>query len=419
MEYKKNYTLRLFAAIVIMIVPLFLSFHIIKGLSYSALTICCFGCSIIICNSIFVKDGHVQIRKDFSIILAFFIFFQFLGIINGYLNDGVLLQDDLFNVIGKTIMVYTFIVLPSYHVISDSDFNTFTKYFTILSFLVCLFNLIDNYSIIANFLSISNSYQFNVTGVFANRNQLGSFMFISIVAHIYRNVRNTISKIDIIVYIFQIITLVLSMSRGAMLATGVCLIIYFGVFNQYIIKHPFLSSIIFVLIGLSFFNDTMWQFIQKNLIRSEVGNSGRSDVWQYGFNVVNINLKTTIVGQGYYHGVSIAQSQGMQVNQFHSFYVDTLVSGGIVELFYLIMMFIYVAKKGLKCCNKKLKQVYVSSFIGYLTLCFFESDSVLSIGYVDMINTVFFVAIPILLGGMNNNFEKFDDIIPKQVGESY
>ena len=419
MEKNRNFTLKLFASIVIMIVPLFLSFHLIRGLSYSILTMCCFVVSIVLCNSFYDKKLQIRINKDFLFVFIVFITFQFLAIVNGYITDGVLILNDFFNAIGKIIMVFTFIILPSRQSISEEDFSTFARFFTFLSFFICLYNIIDNRSIIANFLNITNSYQFNVTGVFANRNQLGSFMFISIIAHVYYNVNSKITKFDLVVYVLQFVNLVLSMSRGAMLATGIFIIVYLGIYNHLIVKHPLLSicSLVFFLITLT--NERAWKFIQNNLIRSEVGNSGRSDVWLKGLEIANTNISTFLIGQGYFHGVSVAQSRGMPFDQFHSFYVDTLISGGLIELCCLIIMFIYVARKALGCCNIKLKQVFCSSFIGYLVLCFFESDSVLSIGYVDMINTIFFVAIPILLGGIKKSAEIDENGFIKRVGESF
>jgi len=406
MECKKNYMTSLFVAIVVMILPLFLSFHLAKGMSYSNITKFCFFIVIIICNISKGKIIRAQFSKEFLLLFIIFLFFQLAAVMNGYIINGFLLTNDVFNIIGKAIMIYTFIVIPSCQTVSEEVFIDFTKKFTILSLFICLFNFFDNYKMITNFFNISNSYQFNVTGVFANRNQLGSFMFISIIAHIYYNTRKSLSKLDYVIYIVQFVNLILSMSRAAMLATGIFLLFYIGIYKRFLSRHPIFTIIAICLICLLFTNDSLWGFIQNNIIRSEVGNSGRSEVWLTGIGIANNNISSLFIGQGLFHGISIAQSTGMSFDQFHSFYVDTLVSGGVVELLFLVALFVYIAIKAIKCSNIELKWVYFSSLIGYLTLCFFESDSVLSIGYVDTINTIFFVTIPILISGMKKSESK-------------
>lgn len=400
MKSNCDYITRLFIAIVVMIIPLFLSYHLIKGVSYTILTILCFIVAVIICNISNRKIIKVQFDKEFLLAFMMFVLLQGLAFINGYIIDGFFVTNDIFNIIGKAVMIYTFVAIPSKHVVSKDGFITFVKNFTILSLVVCLYNILDNYSLIINFFNISNSYQFNVTGVFANRNQFGSFMFISIIAHTYYNSQKNISKSDYIIYAIQFVNLILSMSRGAMLATGIFLFFYYGVFSRFLSKHHIIFLISASVVGLILLNDRIMNFIQNNLIRSEVGNSGRSEVWSTGIGIAGNKFTSLFIGQGLFHGVSIAQSNGMPFDQFHSFYVDTLVSGGIVELAFLVILFMYIVKKIFKCSNTKLKQVYLSSFVGYFMLCFFESDSVLSIGYVDMINTIFFVTIPLVLSNI-------------------
>lgn len=409
MDCHNNYTNKLLSAIIVMILPLFLSFHLVHGLSYSTLTMGCFIIAIVICNFSGGRILRGEFSKDFLVLFVLFIFFQFVAIVNGYLIDSFLLPNDIFNMFGKAIMIYTFVVIPLGQSISNNDFREFAERFTLLSFIICIFNVIDNISTIVNFFNISNSYQFTVTGVFANRNQFGAFMFIGIVAHTYLISMKATSKFDYIVYTLQFTNLILSMSRGAMLATGVFLLFYWGLHKHFITRHPLFSIFSFGTICIFGANSGIWGFIQRNIIRSEVGNSGRSDVWLLGLRIANRKFSSLFVGQGLFHGVSIAQSSGMSFDQFHSLYVDTIVSGGIIELLFLIALFSYIVIKVVRSSNGDLKWVCLSSLIGYLTLCFFESDSVMSVGYVDMINTIFFATVPLLICNIENG--AIDEIV--------
>ncbi len=421
-----KYTNKLLVAIVIMILPLLLSFHLVRGLPYSILTMGCFVVAIIYCN---ISNGRLiqgKFNKDLLLIIFLFVFFQFLAIVNGYILDHFLVTNDIFNMLGKAIMLYTFVVIPLDQSISKNALANFTKKFTLLSFFICLFNVLDNIGIIVRFFSITNSYQFNVTGVFANRNQFGAFMFISIVAHTYYNTMKSPSNFDYAVYLLQFSNLILSMSRGAMLATCIFLFAYWGIHKHFISRHLILSIVVFGIVCIFFAKSGLWAFVQKNIIRSEVGNSGRSDVWLMGLGIANDTPLSLLVGQGLFHGVSKAQSSGMSFDQFHSFYVDTIVSGGIIEFLFLIALFTYIIFKVKKSLNHEIKWVCLASLLGYLSLCFFESDSVMSVGYVDMINTIFFVTVPLLISKIENNESAEDEPSfniefgkGKQVGEYY
>jgi len=114
MECKKNYMTSLFVAIVVMILPLFLSFHLAKGMSYSNITKFCFFIVIIICNISKGKIIRAQFSKEFLLLFIIFLFFQLAAVMNGYIINGFLLTNDVFNIIGKAIMIYTFIVIPSF-----------------------------------------------------------------------------------------------------------------------------------------------------------------------------------------------------------------------------------------------------------------------------------------------------------------
>ena len=283
-----------------------------------------------------------------------------------------------------------------------NDFYKLMKYMQYLCCFVCVYNIIENYRTIIKLSSITNSYQVNFSGILANRNQFGEFLFICIIAHLYYNTGNKVSKFDALLYLLQIFCIITTMSRGAIVATIMFAMVYFLYYKKIIVKKPIIivSMIIIGVFILS--NSTVLAFIKNNVIRSEHGTTGRSTIWGIGLSVFAINFYTIFIGNGYYSGVELGKENGLYVDQFHCFYIDTLVSGGIIELIIILSIFLYAIIKVNKCSDKNIKEVCISAYIGFFLLCFVESDSVLSIGYVDMINTIFFITIPLLIGNLSD-----------------
>ena len=107
---------------------------------------------------------------------------------------------------------------------------------------------------------------------------------------------------------------------------------------------------------------------------------------------------------GYFTGLEIAQFKGFVFDQFHSIYIDSLVSGGFLELTMLVFLLVFMLVKVMSSnLDRNLKSIYISSLIGVMFLGVFESVSFFSIGFVDSLYTIFFISLPLLL--MNSKIE--------------
>ena len=281
-----------------------------------------------------------------------------------------------------------------------SEFEKFMKNIQYLSLAIGLYNIIINFSVIMNIANISSSYQFNVTGVFGNRNQFGAFMFIAIISHFYYNCIKKADKIDIFIYFIQFINLLLSMSRGALLATISFMIIYLVVYKKILVRYPILVILFIGLIVILVTNKNVHLFMERNLLRLDIGTNGRIVIWNIGLKIITSSVFSMLFGNGYYSGIQIGKKYGMKVNQFHNYFIDILVGGGIFELIITLSLFIGCFVFVKKCFDNKLKKVFYCSIFSYFILCFVESESILSIGYVDVINTIFFISMPIILGNL-------------------
>lgn len=86
------------------------------------------------------------------------------------------------------------------------------------------------------------------------------------------------------------------------------------------------------------------------------------------------------------------------------------MTGGIIELVYIISIFIYIMYRiNNSKMSKSCKKVYLISYIMYALISMLETYGKFSIGFYDCLCLVFFVSIPLLHAnikkGENDKYE--------------
>jgi O-antigen ligase len=275
----------------------------------------------------------------------------------------------------------------------------FMKYMIIFAIIACLYNIVKNWTLILNLINITSSYQVDLKSFFPNRNQFGMFLFIAIVANNYRTLVSKKNSAYYMVNFLLIMNLMMTMSRGAILAL---LIFYIILYIQQLKSKKTLISLIIILstvITVIFSNSQLRDFIVRNVVRADAGVAGRLDVWKMG---VNVYSKSNLLsGVGFHTGIDIAKAAGFRFDQFHNFFIDILVSGGLIELMFMVITILYVYRRVMiKCWDRNYKRIYKASMGAIIALGLVESVSFFSIGFVDTIYTIFFITIPILASSM-------------------
>ncbi len=161
--------------------------------------------------------------------------------------------------------------------------------------------------------------------------------------------------------------------------------------------------------------------IQKVLIREQTIKTftGRATFWDLAINLLMSSPISMLFGVGRFAGLELIE--GYRVTQFHNFYIEALVAGGIMELLYLLFIYFTVIKNVIKSnIDKKYKILYICLYISYAIYCNFESLGRFSIGCADTMCLVFLVTIPLLHSNVkitqeNKNIqdkeEKLDEVI--------
>lgn len=391
----------LFLAVLVMLIPFIITFNFFNTTSLlKPLVAGTYLIEILLIVSTFINN-KTRIQIIWIFIAIFLAVFQLITMV---LDLVVGLSINVFDIINSYAEALNFILLFGVMTnvkVKREQLMLFMKYVVIFSVVACLYNLVINWNQIAHLGYMTSGYQVDLKSFFANRNQFGAFIFVSIVAHVYMLTGKRIKMTHILIFLLQLLSVMLTMSRGSILACVVFFVLFYIQNLKNIKSVFFIGGLWTVLLFVIVSNHKLMAFITKYIIREDAGLSGRSSIWSMG---INVAIKHNIInGVGYYTGLDMAKSQGLQFDEFHSLYIDKLVEGGIIGLAFLILVLTFVFYRCLaKCGDKPVKRVYTASFIAILVLGAFESVSFFSIGYVDTIMTIFFVTIPLLLSNMEN-----------------
>jgi len=318
---------------------------------------------------------------------------------------------EIINILARFIGVFIFLCIPSKVCISENEFRKFMLSIVILGLVASIYNLIINYKGILNILNISNPYSANFSSFYLNRNSFAQLLLFCIIANSFLFSKKR-TNFNLFCYLIYFVNVFFTLSRtvlGCMLIFFITLLLI--LYRKKIKTYILIFVIIIGLILFINFNIEIKDFIIKMIIRKEYGTSGRNNLWLTAIEILN---KTNwIFGIGYISSIDIINNMGYTLREFHSFYIETLIGGGILDLLLHFIIFIFTLKriKIIYRNDRNTGSIYLSAYISFIFYALVESASFFSMGYVGTLFTIFFITIPILYSNNLINIEKYNIII--------
>lgn len=389
----------LFTCILLSLIPIFFASTIFpdltSGMKYQVLVGVLFSIQSVFILYYFFTSKRKTV--DIKCLLFAFIFTisQLITILISSLTMNINYLE-IINILARFTSVFIFLCIPSKVYITKDEFRRFMLLIVILGLAASLYNMVINYKGILNILNINNPYAVNFTSFYLNRNSFAQLLFFSIIANSFLWSEKQ-TKFNLFCYLIYFINIFSTLSRTVL----ACVFIFFMVLLFiYFRKSIKANIIIFVfitgLILLINFNTEINNFIINMIIRKEYGTSGRSNLWSIAIDILN---KTNwIFGIGYISSMDIIKNMGYSLKEFHSFYIETLVGGGIIDLLLHFIIFIFALKRVMIIFknDKKIGIIYFSAYISFLFYALVESASFFSMGYVGTLFTIFIITIPLL-----------------------
>ena len=402
----KNILNYLFTCIVINIIPIaLLGIFNIPNKIYTVLTICAYGIQTLI--MLFgIKDKIKNTSKKMVISIIIFFILQVITQVVNIMNFENIEIKDIANILSVGINIYIFICMASKFEITNEQFIGFMRKMVLIGVVSCIYNFIVNFESIINIFSIQNSYELNLRSFLGNRNQYGIFLIIMLISNLYI-IENTRKKAYILLHVVFIISLILTMSRNAIIAMLLVHILYLCFNAKRILQKMNKGQkklVLFIMLGILIlisviiiFIPSVMETIDKLFIRTYTINteSGRVKIWLNGIDMVKNNIFT---GLGRFKAIKLNNIiYNSRLEQFHNVYIETLVTYGIMGLIYLIYFIVkFIKKINDSAIDKKQKNIMLISTIVFLVISCFETTCRLSIGYVDTISMIYFITIPLM-----------------------
>lgn len=295
---------------------------------------------------------------------------------------------------------------------SDEKYiSSFMKAMVIFGLISCVNNMILYFDEILQTLGFQKgAFMVHIKSFFANRNQFAFFMYVVIIADLFIILKENKLAYKLLLVLF-FINLFFTMSRTGLLVIVIFAFIYFFSIDKINKKTKFILFMIGIvlLIGTIFVVNEVNPLLMKKIVRADriKDLSGRTEIWDRGFELLKESPINWLFGVGRFKGTDVLQFENQTFTQFHNIYLDSLVTGGLMELCYIIYIYYYVINKVFKSdLEKKYKTLYVTMFITYAIYICFESFGRFSIGCSDTLCLIFFVSIPLLHANSCNKIEE-------------
>lgn len=396
----------LFYCILISLSPILVSTMLIPGFNkgglFTILVGSMFFIQAILLLVYFITHRKIFFNKGLFLFAWIFMTSQAITLFVSALTGIQINNFDYINVFVRFISILLFVCIPTQFSVSRKGLDKFMFSILMLGLIACVYNMIVNFNGILGIANINNPYAVNFKSFFTNRNSFGQFLFFCVIANTYLYITKK-SIFYWVSYLILGINIFATLSRTVTASVCIFILIFFLLY----FRKKVLTQIMIFISGVFLFfilysNPQVNNFIVNIFMREEAGTSGRSTIWETGFQILNQSSWT--FGIGYLTSTSWIETMGFP-NEFHNFYIETLVGGGIIDLLLHLIIFIFILHKVMTIYkNDKITgSIYFAAFLALLFYLFFESASFVSMGYVDSIFRIFFITIPLLYA---NNFNK-------------
>ncbi|MGB4590052.1 MAG: O-antigen ligase family protein [Clostridiaceae bacterium] len=389
----------LFVCILLSFIPILITSLFLPGLKSSSLYAASIGLAFFIQTVIlFFYYGiskESQINKGLIVLGGLFLTAQIITVSISMM--GLLRVDtfDYINVLVRFVGFIFFVSIPYYFKMTKTGLLKFMKCIVLMGFIACVYNMVYNYAGLRNILSINNPYAVNFKSFFLGRNSFAQFLFFATVANtfLFFSKRSLFHWLCYFLFLFNIFA---TLSRTVMASISLFIFFFFILYyrKKVISRIVILASAGMIVLSIVS-NTTLTTFIKDILIRSDTGTTGRSVIWEIAIQMLNHN--NWAFGIGYMTSSSLLKDMGY-TSQFHSFFIETLVGGGLIDLLLHLSIIFLVIRKVIHIYkyDQTTGIIFISAYIALVFYSLFESVSYFSIGYVDSMFRTFFITLPLL-----------------------
>lgn len=370
---------------------------------WKALAICSFSIYMLI----YVLRKELKLKIMYLICGTIYCASNLLGLMLS-LESQSSISDSIISIFTILDMIFICCLFANSIIPSKKDIDWFLNAYIIFVLYSCIFNIIDNFSLIKNLFSIRQTYQYSLSSFFANRNNYAKYLYLGVIACVMQYA-NTRKKRFVFAGLLVFGSLLITFSRTGLYSTLIFLI--FFIILQYKRNMDLCTGVLLILLVsvlLLFSIDVTRNFIQNIVMRPEAGITGRDIIWKYTFSLIK-GLKVIF---GY--GENVVENmiyELMKTRTIHNGLLCVIGSGGLIKLSLYIMLICNLLFKVryIRKNNFVLGNVLLAALASFFAYSMFEDIVLLHSSDANLIMTLFNVVIPTLLFNYYKNKRAFEE----------
>lgn len=432
-------TILLIGMIIINFLPLWVINAFVKHTPSESSTVIEVACMMIEFLTLFlffvIHYKEVKFNKKKILMLCTVTFVMFLAQIKNYVQ-GVFYFKDILNIGIFFVNVFFFYIIIYDYKIKEKVVLKFYKFIVYFALFAILWNTVMFFNeIIAQVGIINSNFDYsainNIKGFFGNRAALSFTILLAIISNELLKQYKDSSKINLLYKVLFYFGIWSTHSKTSFILMVLLYLFFIIIDNKKIIKKVLLSLVLITISVFGFLNvlgyfpKNIEKDIEQVIIISEeekendvvenreesnsklnelvVGKnrlyklSGRTAIWESVAEHLKNSPIDLIFGVGKFSSARFLTVDGKLYQHFHNLAIELIMTGGLIELAYVVVIFGTVIKKIFKSdLMRNVKLIYFSSFGMYLIISMMETYGKFSIGYHDVLCLVFFIAIPLL-----------------------
>lgn len=299
----------------------------------------------------------------------------------------------------RLLSVMLFFVLPSGFSVSKRGLEKFMRCMVWLGIVACLFNLAVNHREIMTLLTVKNPYATNMSSFFVGRNGFAQLLTLAIIANTFLMFSGASysQRFLYVNYFLFGVNQLMTLSRASIGSTiGFLLLLYLTRTRRRLAAMIRIACALACAVVLLARIEPLRDFVTTMLLRPDRGVMARVTLWEVGIDL--LRKSNWLVGVGYQTASNVLSGMGYST-QFHNALIAILVGGGVLDLISHVLVFLILGRLIMASMSKHdpdSYRLYIAAYGALVVAGLVESVSVFSIGYADILVTVFFITVPLL-----------------------
>lgn len=295
-----------------------------------------------------------------------------------------------------------YLCIPKIRNFRKNDFNRILRLVILIAFISAVYAMVFQFN--GSLFKVSSNNNFRMDNLYqsflGHRNQFGITLVAGIYACMYFIINNISKRKMTLLLLLFLFNLIFTYSRASYVAF-LCFAFWYFIMGKKNLKVKLVTIFAIIFIGISGYglytsNYNIHNFVDKYMIRSDSGMTGREVLWDKAMSY--LDLPTCIFGRSW--GISRILLQDDNVGHgvgFHNMYLTDLITGGVILLlFFLIILSNIWRMINSSSVNISMKNYFHACMFAFLVYSFFEVTDFFKIGIQQMFQTLFCITLPML-----------------------